>query len=108
MLLSVVLGLVSAIVRIRVDPDPPGAPGLVGFPLICLLLHGIGRFLGERLHAWCREVRGQWKGEHTAELKQDETGRGDTAAAREGIAEEGEAGSNDEKTMISGSGDRRL
>lgn len=45
LLLSLLLGVVTALLRIRYDPGPAALPGLVGYPLMCMGLNRLGAFI---------------------------------------------------------------
>ena len=49
LLLSLVLGVVTSLVRIKYDPGPPALPGLVGYPLMCMGLNRLGAFVRHKI-----------------------------------------------------------
>ena len=55
LLISSVFGLVTAIVRIQYDPDPAAAPGLVGYPVMCMFMNGLGRLLWRNMGTGSRK-----------------------------------------------------
>ena len=49
LLMSFLFGVVTALVRIQYDPDPAALPGLVGYPLMCMVLNRLGGLLRRRI-----------------------------------------------------------
>ena len=45
LLLSLLFGVATALLRIKYDPGPAALPGLVGYPLMCMGLSRLGAFV---------------------------------------------------------------